>query len=195
VDEGQADWVLTVLGVDVVAPGEDPDTPDLQESDAYRRYLLARLKQIRLAGSGSFGLALGGKGLQHRMALHPARSPRTMASVLVRQTHLRQVTWGTVDPHPEKPATLRLALQGKALAGLCKKGGAMLRAFRPLPFAHMVIVLNGKELPDILSVDDEADEGPISDLPPMPVSATRQQAALRNAAASRSALCEECPVT
>ncbi len=195
--EAQNTWVLSVLGVQVgtdeppVELGED-DLPAADE-DGYRKYLIRKLKQVRTTGEANFGFVLGRQGPEHRMALHHSAGAKTLAAKLVRTTGLHRVTWGVATPDPDRPTTLRVAVEGHMLPGLRKQGNRMLRAFKPLPFARITLWADGTEVTD---PDGDAEGGmdaPMSVLPEPYGVATPQSRVLEVAAQRHAALCEECP--
>jgi hypothetical protein len=194
--ETKADWLLSVLGV--LAGPEEPaahaDEAPPPDGDDYRTYLLKKLKLVKAAGQGNFGLALGKAGLEHRMAVDPRAGARALAARVARTSGLRPVTWGSVTPDPDRPAILRVAIEGRVLPGLCKQGNRMLRAFKPLPFARMVLWADGKEITAPDDGTDNAIDGPVSVLPEPAGVSTPQSRALQSAALHHAALCEECPV-
>lgn len=192
----KATWVLRVLGVDVGSP--QPGDAVLDEEaeqvsgELYRPVLVRQLKRLKAAGRAQFGMVLGRRAAEHRLLLAPNRPPRSLANGLARQTGLHVMTWGQVEPHPERPATLQLVLEGRMMPGLCKKGGRMLRAFRPLPFSHMVLRRDGVEVADIPDEDDEDTDEPGGTLPDPPRVASQQARTLQGAAQAHTAFCEEC---
>ena len=180
----QAEWVLRVLDLHVGAE------PVLQ--DEYRPVLLRQLKRLKATGRAGFGMVLGKRATEHRLLMAPNRPARSLAGTLARQTGLQIMTWGEVAPHADRPATLQLSLEGQHLPGLCKKGARMLRAFRPLPFSHLVLVRDGAEVADMPDpTDDDADE-PGGLLADAPLVISRQAVTLQMAAQARMPFCEEC---
>jgi hypothetical protein len=194
--DSKSDWILSVLGIQVGGGAADLDLErDTLDEDTFRPYILAKLRQVKLSGTAHFALVLGRKPQEHRMAMHRSVGPRSLAATLVRKTGLHAVTWGVAEPHPERAAVLRLSVEGRLLSGLCKKGGRMLQAHRPLPFARMVLWSAGAELaelPDPLETAmDETDFG----VPPPPAETSLQRTALTDAALQRVPFCEECSRT
>jgi hypothetical protein len=180
-----------VLGVDT-SSGETTIEPAPAEAESYRPYILAQMKRLKQVGRANFGIVVGKRGAEHRMAMHPTRSARAMSASLTHDTGLRLSTWGVAEPHPDKPATLVLSLEGKPLAGLGRKGESMLRAFRPLPFARVEFRMDGAALADDPDPDDEPND-PVSVLPPAPAAHDAQADALATAARQGKIFCEECP--
>ena len=194
-DDATSDWILSVLGLYVGGPpAAEAIEAGALDGDQFRPYLLARLKQTKQSGAANFGIVFGRHPPEHRIAMHRTMAPRSLAAGLVRSTGLHAVTWGVAEPHPERPATLRLTLEGRLLPGLCKKGGRMLRVWRPLPFARMVLHDGDVELPDVPDpLDTELDDPPPAGVPPAPNATSVQRDALAAASRQRVAFCEECP--
>jgi hypothetical protein len=189
----QADWTLSVLGVDVSGEPADAELEDGSlDEDTFRPYILAKLRQVKVTGTANFALVLGRKAPEHRMAMHRSAGPRGLAAALVRKTGLHAVTWGVAEPDPERGTVLRLKVEGRLLSGLCSKGGRMLRAHRPLPFGRLVLWSDGAEVSDVPDpFDTEVDETDFG-VPPPPPATSPQHTALSDAARQRVPFCEEC---
>jgi len=64
------------------------------------------------------------------------------------------VTFGTIIEDTEREGFLKLTLEGKQLPGLRKKADRLLKNFKPLPYQHVILVVNGQEVDDIADPDD-----------------------------------------
>jgi len=141
---------------------QEDDDGMFSDPEVYQAYLTKGLKRLRSGGEMNFGLVLGKKAEDHRLALHKSKSPKALASMVAKETGLHAFTFGTAVPDEEKPMTLRLNLEGRQLPGLKKKGERMLKKFKPQPFQHVILMLDGKEVEDLADPDDtdvdEADE-------------------------------------
>ncbi len=122
--------------------------------EAYRDYLVTALKRLRSSGEMNFGFVLGKKAEDHRLALHRSKAARALAMMLVKQTGIHLMTFGTARPDEDESGALVLALEGKQLPGMAKKGERMLKKFMPLPFHKMTLVVAGKEAADLDDPDD-----------------------------------------
>jgi hypothetical protein len=198
-------WISRVLGFEAGAD-DDPDFDEsaVASSDGYREYLQRALKQLRSRGSAQFGLVLGAKPEEHRIALHPTRAGNTLAAKLVKQTGLHVSTWGTAMPDPDR-ATTMLVEPERPVSGLKRRGEQMLRAFMPLPFAKIAIRIGSEIVEDgdeggepgeeasalSLLFAGTADASARADA----MGRTRQAQALTAAARGGAALCEECPAS
>ena len=141
---------------------QEDDDGMFSDPEVYQAYLTKGLKRLRSGGQMNFGLVLGKKAEEHRLAVHKSKAPKALASMVAKETGLHAFTFGTAVPDEEKPMTLRLNLEGRQLPGLKKKGERMLKKFKPQPFQHIILMLEGKEVEDLADPDDtdvdEADE-------------------------------------
>ncbi|MDE2004919.1 MAG: hypothetical protein KGI51_00015 [Rhodospirillales bacterium] len=157
---------------------EQADEEDgmFSDPDVYHTYLVKTLKRLRSAGEMNFGLVLGRKAENHRIALHKAKAGRALAMQVGKETGLHIMTFGVaMTPRAvgeleakegenqendedslgdERASTLILNLEGKQLPGLKKKLTKMLKRFKPLPFKSVQLMVDGKEIED---VDDPED--------------------------------------
>jgi len=122
--------------------------------DVYRKYLLTQCKRLRSSGEMNFGLVLGKKAEEHRLALHKAKSAKALGNMLVKETGLHQFTFGVATPSEERAGVVVLWLEGRQLPGIAKKGARMLKKFKPLPFTKLVLMVDGQEVADIDDPED-----------------------------------------
>ncbi len=134
--------------------GEEDDDGMFSDPEVYQAYLVQGLKRLRSSGQMNFGMVLGKKAEDHRLALHKSKSPKALASMVARETGLRQMTFGTAVPDENRALTLMLNLEGRQLAGIKKKGERMLKKFKPLPFIKLVLLVNGQEVEDLADPED-----------------------------------------
>jgi hypothetical protein len=137
------------------------------DPEAYREYLVTALKRLRSGREMNFGFVLGKKAEDHRLALHRSKAARALAMMLVKETGIHQMTFGTARPDKGESGALVLTLEGKQLPGMAKKGDRMLKKFNPLPFHKMTLVVAGKEAEDLddpedTDTDDVRGSGPRS---------------------------------
>lgn len=132
----------------------DDDDGMFSDPEVYHAYLTKGLKRLRSGGEMNFGFVLGKKAEDHRLALHKSKSAKALASMVAKETGLHAFTFGTAVPDEEQALTLRLNLEGRQLPGLKKKGERMLKKFKPQPFQHIILVLEGKEVDDLADPDD-----------------------------------------
>lgn len=139
--------------VDEHAEGDDEGM--FSDEEVYKAYLLAGLKRLRSSGELNFGMVLGKKAENHRIAVHKSKSGKALASMLAKETGLRQFTFGTAKPDPDEGAgVMMLYLEGRQLPGMGKKGERMLKKFKPLPFTKMRLFVEGKEVSDLADPED-----------------------------------------
>jgi len=141
---------------------QEDDDGMFSDPEVYQAYLTKGLKRLRSGGEMNFGFVLGKKAEDHRLALHKSKSPKALASMVAKETGLHAFTFGTAVPDEQQALTLRLNLEGRQLPGLKKKGERMLKKFKPQPFQHIILMLEGKEVEDLADPDDtdvdEADQ-------------------------------------
>jgi hypothetical protein len=142
------------------------------DPDVYHDYLRTMLKRLRSSGRMNFGVVLGKKAAESRLGVHKSKGGRAIAGQIARETGLHQMTFGIArtpsgvaedvpddDLSEEKASTLVLELEGKKIAGLRKKITKMLKAFKPLPFKAVQLMVEGKEVEDEIDLtDDEPDD-------------------------------------
>jgi hypothetical protein len=146
---------------------KESDGGAFADPDAYHEYLVTALKRLRSSGEMNFGLVLGKKAEDHRLALHRSKGSRALAMMLVKETGIHQMTFGTARPDKGEAGALVLTLEGKQLAGMARKGDRMLKKFTPLPFKKVTLVMDGKEMEDLddpedSDTDDAGRSGPMS---------------------------------
>ncbi|MDE2583271.1 MAG: hypothetical protein KGL52_16660 [Rhodospirillales bacterium] len=169
---------------------EEDDDGQFSDPEVYHVYLLAALKRLRTGGTMNFGVVLGKKAEDHRLAVHKSKGGKALAGMLARETGLRAMSFGVaMTPKAagqaeeealesedqegsgigdEKSSTLILSLEGRQLPGLKKKLTKMLKKFKPLPFKGIKLMMEGKELQDLddpedTDHDDYDDESPAND--------------------------------
>jgi hypothetical protein len=141
---------------------EESDEGVFADEEAYHTYLTASLKKLRTGGEMNFGFVLGKKAEDHRLAMHRSKGSKALANTLVKQTGLHAMTFGIATPSEDRPGVIVLALEGRQLPGMGKKGARMLKKFKPLPFTKLVMMVDGQEVEDLEDPEDadvdEADE-------------------------------------
>ena len=147
----------TWLAAHVKVPEEDEDDSPFSAND-YDAYLRKSQKRLR-SGPMNFAVVLGRKPVEHRLALHRVQPPMTLGHMLMRETGLHLMTYGTAAADPDKDRSIQLSIDSRQLPGLRKKLNRMLLAFRPLPFTFITLHAGGAELPDIDDPEDIDDEG------------------------------------
>jgi hypothetical protein len=124
------------------------------DPEVYHDYLTTGLKRLRSAGQMNFAFVLGKKAEDHRLALHKSKSPKALGSTLANETKLHAFTFGWARPDPDAAMTIRLNLEGRQLPGMKKKGERMLKKFKPQPFQKIILIVDGKEVEDLLDPED-----------------------------------------
>ena len=147
------------------------------DPDVYHEYLLKSLKRLRSAGQMNFGVVLGKKAEDHRLAVNKAKGGKGLAGMLARETGLHAMSFGVaLTPKAageveseqqegesqdddggmgdERSSVLILQLEGRQLPGLKKKLTKMLKKFKPLPFKSVKLMVDGKEAEDIDDPED-----------------------------------------
>jgi hypothetical protein len=132
----------------------DSDGGAFADPEGYHDYLVVALKRLRSSGEMNFGLVLGKTAEDHRMALHRSKAARALAMMLVKETGIHQMTFGTARPDKGESGALVLTLEGKQLPGMARKGDRMLKKFTPLPFHKMTLVVGGREAEDLDDPED-----------------------------------------
>jgi len=141
--------------LDKLVKEEEDDNNVFSDPAQYKKYLL---KNLRKAGGGNqlnFGLALGKAGADHRMMISKTKGPQSLGRQVMEATGLRLMTFGTMIEDPDSPDFLKLSLEGRQLPGLQKKTDRMLKTFKPLPYAHVILMVNGAEVDDLVDPDDQ----------------------------------------
>jgi len=127
-------------------PGDDTDEDDESGDDD--------IEEGDIGKGMNFGLVLGKKAEQHRMALHKTKAAKALGGMLANETGIRKFTFGVARPS-ENVDELVLQLQGPQLPGMGKKGTRMLNKFKPLPFKTIVLMdKDGNKLEDENDPDD-----------------------------------------
>lgn len=175
---------------------EEDDDGQFSDPDVYHTYLVSALKRLRTSGQMNFGVVLGKKAEDHRLALHKSKGAKALAGMVARETGLRIMSFGVaMTPKvageaeaaesesedgegmgDEKSSTLILSLEGRQLPGLKKKLTKMLKKFKPLPFKSVQLMVGGAEVSDIDDPEDaDLDD---EDVAPDPAALARALAAL-----------------
>ncbi len=127
---------------------DDHAARDFATPEAYRVYLLRWLKRVDVKKPMNFALVLGRSPEEHRMALHKSKAGKALMGLLVRETKLHMVTFGTARGDEKRGDELVLAVEGKQLSGMGRRGALMLKEYQPLPFKHIRLTVGGKDAPD-----------------------------------------------
>jgi hypothetical protein len=132
---------------------EDDDKTVLTDAKAYQTYLRKMLKR---AGTGmlNFAIGLGRKAEDSRFLFHKARPGKTLVNGIKAETGLKKFTWGVCAAHEDKPMLLVLALEGPQPPGLKKKAERLFKAFKPLPFNQVMLMVEGEEAEDVPDPED-----------------------------------------
>ena len=125
---------------------DDLAAKDFATPAAFRAYLLKALKRVHGGLRMNFALALGQKPEDSRMALHRSKGGKALMGLLVRETGIHAVTWGTAAGDEKKGDVLTLAVEGKPLSGMARRGREMLKEHQPLPFKQMRLTDGEEEL-------------------------------------------------
>jgi hypothetical protein len=153
---------------------EEDDEGMFSDPEAFHVYLTKGLKRLRSSGQMNFGMALGKKAEDHRLALNKSKSGKALGSMLTKETGLHVFTFGIAmtpkaaglaeeegdapgqgeEGEKEKPRALVLSLEGRQIPGLGMKGARMLKKFKPQPFNKIILMLEGKVVPDLADPDD-----------------------------------------
>ena len=174
--------------------GENIEDDDgmFSDPDVYHEYLMKSLKRLRSAGQMNFGVVLGKKAEDHRLAVNKAKGGKGLAGMLARETGLHAMTFGiALTPKAageieaeqnegesqddgegmgdERSSVLILQLEGRQLPGLKKKLTKMLKRFKPVPFKSVKLMVDGKEAEDLddpedTDTDNYDDGAPVVDL-------------------------------
>ena len=128
---------------------DDHAARDFATPEAYRVYLLRWLKRVDVKKPMNFALVLGRSPEEHRMALHKSKAGKALMGLLVRETKLHAVTFGAARGDEKRGDELVLAVEGKQLSGMGRRGTLMLKEYQPLPFKHIRLTVGGKDAADI----------------------------------------------
>ncbi|WKB55645.1 hypothetical protein [Eleftheria terrae] len=115
--------------------GEDP----MLARPAYKKHLQRCLRQLKAHGPLNFGLVLGERPEDHRFTLHRSRNGKLLAEELRERTGLTHRTWGQASADPAQAGVLVLDLEGRVPPRARAKTQQMLKEFRPLPFAKVLL--------------------------------------------------------
>jgi len=124
------------------------DKGTFKNQEEYQSYLRTGLKRLHRGGEMNFAFVLGKKPEEHRLALHRSQGAKALATLLMKETGLHAMTFGTAAGDERRGDTLCLTLEGRQLPGMKKRGELMLRAFKPLPFLKLVVLVEGQEAAD-----------------------------------------------
>ena len=138
----------------ILTQTEEDAAGEFGDPEVYHEYLLTALKRLHGSGTMNFGLVLGKKAEDHRLALHKAKSAKALATLLVQETGLHQMTFGTARADAKRGDVMVLDLEGRQLPGLAKKGTRMLKRFKPLPFKQLKLAVAGRDVDDVDDPDD-----------------------------------------
>lgn len=176
------DRLITAERKFVAEHTEEDDDGQFSDPDVYHTYLLKTLKRLRTSGEMKFGVVLGKRAEDHRLALHKSKGGKALASMVARETGLHAMSFGIARTPAaageveaeqqegesqaqdgdglgdEKSSTLILELEGRQLPGLKKKLTKMLKKFKPLPFKSVKLMVEGKEVEDLNDPDDADDD-------------------------------------
>lgn len=139
--------------LDKLVKEDEDDDNVFKDPDGYRKYLLKGLRKVPGA-TLNFGLVLGKKGGDHRLALSKTKGPQGLGRQVMEATGIHIMTFGTMTEDDQRDGFLKLNVEGKQLPGLKKKVDRMLKTFKPLPYTHVVLLVNGEEVDDIADPDD-----------------------------------------
>jgi hypothetical protein len=132
----------------------ESDDGMFSDPEVYHSYLITALRRLRSSGEMNFGFVLGKRAEQHRIALHKSKSAKALGSMLAKETGIHQMTWGIARSSEERAGEMVLELEGRQLPGIGKKGGRMLKKFKPLPFTKLVLMVDGQEVGDLDDPED-----------------------------------------
>ena len=133
---------------------EKDDDSAFADPDAYHEYLIGAMKRLRSSGTMNFGFVLGKKAEDHRLAVHRSKGSKALANILVKETGLHAMTFGTAMADANRAGVLVLVLEGRQLPGMQKKGARMLKKFKPLPFTKLAVMVDGQEVVDLDDPED-----------------------------------------
>ncbi|HEX5327810.1 MAG TPA: hypothetical protein VFW75_14165, partial [Acetobacteraceae bacterium] len=138
---------------------EQDDENVFGDPEAYHTYLIAGMKKLRSGGEMNFGLVLGKKAEEHRLAVHRSKGAKALANTLIKETGFHAMTFGVAVADEDRADVLRLMLEGRQLPGMGKKGERMFKKFKPLPFKKIALYVDGQEVEDLPdSEDTDVDE-------------------------------------
>lgn len=126
--------------------GEEDEDGVLNDPAAYTIYLKKSLKKV-VRSPLNFALGLNGnRGEDQRMLFHRSKVGKALSATIKRDTLIKKVSWGVATADTTDSGTLVLTLEGKKLPGMAKRTKKMLKAFKPLPFTAVKVMLNGQEI-------------------------------------------------
>ncbi len=173
----------------IAESGEDDDGMFV-DPDVYHSYLIKTMKRLRSSGELNFGVVLGKKAENHRIAFSKSKGGKSLAGQVARETGLHAMTFGIAltargageveaeesqgqeqtegGMGDERANVLILNLEGRLLPGLGKKLTKMLKRFKPLPFKSVKLMVDGKEVadeddPEDTDTDDYDGDAPVVD--------------------------------
>ena len=144
--DAEAEWIEKNTGENEEGMFSDPEV--------YHDYLTKALKRVKTAGQMNFGMVLGKKAEDHRLALNKAKGAGTLGKMVAKETGLHAFTFGIATQDEGDEHALRLNLEGRQLAGLKKKGERMLKKFKQQTFKRIILVLKGVVVEDLADPDD-----------------------------------------
>ncbi len=148
--------VIATTRVAATKAGHGADNTDhdslLTDEEAYGDYLRTQLRRLKIIPL-NFAFASGDPAESSRLLFHRSKSGKKLMLILRKATGIKRATWGIAKPHPEKKGVILLELWGKQLPGIKLRAMKLLKAFKPLPYSKVAIVVGEDE------VDDISDEG------------------------------------
>ncbi|HVY17418.1 MAG TPA: hypothetical protein VHB27_19505 [Rhodopila sp.] len=140
--------------LDKLVKEDEEDNNVFTDAVQYKKYLLKGLRKAAGGDPMNFGIVLGKAAADHRLALSKSKGPNSLGRQAQEATGLRVMTFGTLVEDPDRPEFVKLNLEGKQIPGLKKKTDRMLKAFKPLPYSHVILMVNGEEVDDLDDPDD-----------------------------------------
>lgn len=139
------------------AEEDEDDKGAFGKLDVYGDYLRKMMKRLR-AKPMNFAVGLGKKPEDHRFVFHRSKPAKALSALIKQETDLKRLTWGIAGADPDRPMLLVLALEGPQAPGLKKKGEKHMKLLKPLPFAKIMLMVEGEEAEDVVDPDDPPDE-------------------------------------
>lgn len=134
----------------------------LTDPAAYGGYLKKNLKKaLRAPLNFAIGL-IGSQGEDQRMLFHKSKAGKVLAVNIKKETGIKKLSWGVVGADTDDSGTMVLALDGKRLPGMAIKAKKMLKAFKPLPFSEVKLIVDGEEVADLPETDSDEDADEIT---------------------------------
>jgi hypothetical protein len=120
----------------------------LDDVESYREYLkkvMPRLKHKRL----HFAFGVAKEVEDHRLVFDASRNGHHLAQALKEHVSMGKLTWGQAVALHDDERTLALHLEGPRLPGMAKGATALLHKLGGLPFSRVVLLFEGKLVPDL----------------------------------------------